>query len=554
MWIELSIVVLMSLMSAPVAPISAPAWVLPPSSEAPVASCLQVGTPHLDGGQFSASIEATSVEVRLSGAGAAPFHISLVHPSLAPTGAVVEAGVGVVARSRVSVDANPYYQELLRRLKSCSSQIPWTALVAETSPTEKRNLGPSGVGMDELYSDLDRIHNRIDVGHAEEAVALLGELPEGLTDEASIEVALAWRLAGKPAEAKGLLSRLTELRPPLDSYALVVGGEREKVAKKLSDATRESACELAHVAELEARLGNHDGAIRTAKRIRTLDPACARAWELEVSERALHGDPALALKVGDEAVRLHGQDAGLLSAVASARLQSGRIDEAITLLERIARREDRPRGILRVLLGAMVRQPERRTRSRARLEARLSSGEADKIDRFLLGVVRHYENEFAASNELLIPLEDELAEEDRLQIYRAMNDFNLGNRGAAMARLEKTVERSDPDPDIYYCLAELLRDEDRPRALESLQRYASASQDDPMSNPSKEARIRRLVAGLEVCIEEDSASCEGEWEHPRLRFATEEEDQRRRVWYVGIAVVLFFGSLVIVRRRRSDTP
>ncbi len=176
------------------------------------------------------------------------------------------------------------------------------------------------------------------------------------------------------------------------------------------------------------------------------------------------------------------------------------------------------------------------------------------IDRFLLGVVRHYENEFAASNELLIPLEDQLGEEDRLQIYRAMNDFNLGDRSAAMERLEKTATRSDPDPDIYYCLAELLRDEDRPRALESLQRYASASQDDPMSNPSKEARIRRLVSGLEACIEDGSASCEGEWEHPRLRFATEEDDQRRRVWYVVVFVVVSLVILISRRRRRGDAP
>jgi tetratricopeptide (TPR) repeat protein len=554
MWIELSTVVLMTLLSASEPPKGDQAWVLSPSSEGHVASCLQVGTPHPGGGQFSAAIEATSVEVKLSRAGAVPFHISLIHPSLAPKGATIHAGVAIVVKQLGGAESAPYYQEAVRRLKSCVRPIPWTALASEPAPEPKGERGPSGVGIDELYSELDRIHNRIGVGHSEEAVAILKELPKELTDEASIEVALAWRLAGEPARAKALLSGLTELRPPLDSYALVVGGEQERVAKKIAEAKKDSACELAHVAELKARLGDHVGAIETAARIRTLDPACARAWELEVSERALHGDPARALDVGDEAVRIHEQDAGLLSAVAAARLQSGRVDEAITLLERVARRAPRPRGVLRVLLGAMVRQPERRTRTRARLEARLNSGEDDQIDRFLLGVVRHYENEFAASNELLIPLEEELGEEDRLQIYRAMNDFNLGDRPGAMARLEKTAKRSDPDPDIYYCLAELLRDEDRPRALESLRRYASASQHDPMSNPSKEARIRRLVSGLEACIEDGRASCEGEWEHPRLRFATEEDDQRRRVWYIAAAVIVFFGIVAIVRRRRSAAP
>jgi len=552
MWIELSIAILMSLPSASESSTESSPWVLSPASEGRVAACLKVGEPQPSGGQFSAAIESNSVEVTLSGTPVEQFHVSLVHPSRAPKGTEVHAGVAIVARVPKSAESDPGYQEIVRRLRSCSKAIPWTALAPERPSKRERQLGPSGIGMDELYDALDRIHNRITVGHSAEAVSLLKGLPEGLTDEASIEVALAWRLAGEPAEAKKLLAGLTELRPPLDTYALVVGGEQEQVAKRLAKASEKEACELAHVAELEARLGNHASAIVTAERIRVLDPACTRAWELEVSERALHGDPTEALKIGDQAVRLHEQDAGLLSAVAAARLQSGRVDEAITLLERVARREERPKGILRVLLGAMVRQPERRTRSRARLEERLSSGEADRIDRFLLGVVRHYENEFESSNELLIPLEEALGEEDRLQIYRAMNDFNLGDRASAMARLEKAAERPDPDPDIYYCLAELLRDEDRPRALESLKRYASASQDDPMSNPSKEERIRRLVAGLEACIEDGRTSCEGEWEHPRLRFASEEDDQRRRVWFIITAVLVCLVSLVVARRRRKS--
>ena len=53
-------------------------------------------------------------------------------------------------------------------------------------------------------------------------------------------------------------------------------------------------------------------------------------------------------------------------------------------LERVAHRASRPSGVLRVLLGALVRDPERREASRARLEARVASPEAGFIDRFLL--------------------------------------------------------------------------------------------------------------------------------------------------------------------------
>lgn len=553
MWIELSLALVLSLHGAPKEAKSPGGWVLSPTSEGHVAACLKVSEPLAGGRQFSAAIEATSVEVTLSKTSATDFRVSLVHPSLAPAESAVFAGVAVVPRGPAAMETSSAYRELLARMKGCKKEIPWTALATPKADDSEPPARAKGVGMDEVYADLDRIHNRITVGHASEALALLKSLPEDLSDEAAIEVALAWRLAGEPGQAKRILASLQELRPPLDAYALVVGGAKEKVAEVLSSATEKRACELSHIAELQARLGEHKAAIETAERIRRLDSTCTRAWELEVSQRALHGDPAVALQAGDEAARLHPQDSGLLSAVAAARLQSGQVDEAIELLERVARHQPRPKGILRVLLGAMVRSPERRTRTRARLEGRLQGGEADQIDRFLLGVVRHYENEFEASNELLVPLEEELGAEDRLQIYRAMNDFNLGDRPAAMARLEAAAQRPDPDPDIYYCLAELLRDEDRPRALESLGRYASASQHDPMSNPSKEARIRRLVSELEACIEDGRASCEGEWEHPRLRFATEEADQRRRVAFIIVGLLTGLMGMVILRRRSEKS-
>ncbi len=553
MWTELSTVLLFTLTAAPEPPVTKGGWVLSPASESQVAKCLQIGTPARSGRQFTAAIESDAIAVTLSGDPKSTFRVDLVHPSVAPGGSTQAAGVAIVVPAAAIKPSDTHQAELIERLKACKRPIPWAAVAPKRSAQDERNLGPSGIGMDELYGDLDRIHNRITVGRSEEAISLLRKLPAGLTDEASIEAALAWRLAGEPGQAKKVLAGLSDLRPLLDAYALVVGGEQNKVAERLARATKKEACELAHVGELEARLGEHDRAIATAERLRKLDPACTRAWELEVSERALHGDPNVALKVGDEAARLHEGDSGLLSAVAAARLQTGRIDEAISLLERVARHDPRPKGVLRVLLGAMVRQPERRTRTRARLEARLTSGEADRIDRFLLGVVRHYENEFAASNDLLVPLEEELGVEDRLQIYRAMNDFNLGDRDAAMARLESAAERSDPDPDIYYCLAELLRDEDRPRALESLKRYAASSQNDPMSNPSKEERIRRLISGLEACIEDGRSSCEGEWEHPRLRFATEERDQRRRVGLIFGGLFVLLVALVLLRRRKDPS-
>jgi MYXO-CTERM domain-containing protein len=531
-------------------PTEAPVWVLSPASGSQVATCLDVETAVTGDLHFSAAIEAEGVEVTTVGQPRLAFRVSLIHPAQAPEAAERLAGVAVVRHPPTGREVDQIYRELAARLRRCSTPIVWTKLEGDPPQPEPPEVDPPGVGIDAIHGHLDRVRNRISMDRSDEARAILRGLPSDLSHEAAIEVALAWRLAGDPGAAARTLDALGTLRPPLDVFAAVVRGDAETVDGAIADRGPDSACAYAHVAELQSRLGDHRIAIRTAERVRSLDPSCVRAWEIEVSQRALHGSAEKALRVGDDAVRVHPQDAGLLSAVASARLQSGRVDSAIALLERVARRPNRPSGVLRVLLGAMVREPDRRAQSHRRLEARLASGDADTVDRFLLGVVRHYENDFSGSNALLAPLEEELGHEDRLQIYRAMNDFNLGDRDGAMARLEAAEKRNDPDPDIYYCLAELLRDTDRPRALSSLRRYAAASHADPMSNPAKEARIGRLISGLADCITSGRAICEGEWEHPRDRHLGEEDGQRKRAWIVGGLLALALGLATAIRRRR----
>jgi tetratricopeptide (TPR) repeat protein len=551
MWLQPFTMIAVGLLGAPAAqPAEAPSWVLSPASGSQVAACMNVETAIAGSLHFSAAIEGKGVEVTTTGEPRLAFRVSLIHPSAATASADRLAGVAVVRHPPTGPQVDRVYRDLVARLRRCATPIVWTKLQANPPPPEPPEVAAPGVGIDAIHAQLERVRNRISIDRSEEARVILEGLPSDLSHEAAIEVALAWRLAGDPSAAARIVEALGSLRPPLDAFAAVVRGDAETVDKALAEHGADAACAYAHVAEIHTRLGDHRLAIATAERVRTLDPTCVRAWEIEVSQRALHGDADKAIEVGDAAVRVHPQNAGLLSAVASARLQSGRVDAAIALLERVARRANRPSGVLRVLLGAMVREPDRRAQSRRRLEARLASGEADTVDRFLLGVVRHYENDFPGSNALLTPLEEELGHEDRLQIYRAMNDFNLGDRDGAMARLEAAEKRNDPDPDIYYCLAELLRDTDRPRALASLERYAAASHADPMSNPSKEARIARLVTDLGACIVTGQTTCEGEWEHPRDRHAGEEDDQRRRAWLMGGFVILAFGLAIVIRRRR----
>jgi hypothetical protein len=170
------------------------------------------------------------------------------------------------------------------------------------------------------------------------------------------------------------------------------------------------------------------------------------------------------------------------------------------------------------------------------------------LAQFMLGVLHHYGSEFERSNALLAPLEAQLDQEDRLHIYRAMNDFNLGLVAPALARLDRIAERPDPDPDTFYCRAEILRDSDRAEAQRNLARYAAISQGNPLSNPDKEQRIRGLLQLLDECLADHRAECEGAWEHPRLR-------HRNRwpwaPWAVGGAAALAALALsrALARRR-----
>jgi len=241
-----------------------------------------------------------------------------------------------------------------------------------------------------------------------------------------------------------------------------------------------------------------------------------------------------------------------------------RFPEATRVYETMAREDPDFPGILRLALGAMLRDADGREAHKRRLESLRAKNPADLVSQFLRGVLHHYENEFTASDTLLIPLQKRLSQEQRLDIYLAMNAFNLGKVDEALERLNRAAKEEMPDPDIFYCRAEILRDTKRKQAIEDLKRYLGTSERSLVANQTKQTRVKALLSALEECLVKQTKRCTAEWEHPRLRTrvgavgpshgrtrSAEDEEQDPLVYVaIGVLFLLLLGWRL--RRGKSD--
>ncbi|MEZ4265576.1 MAG: hypothetical protein R3F39_04295 [Myxococcota bacterium] len=545
------------------APAASAAHVLPPTAERELIRILQLEGPAPDAYALQVAIDKDRARVTASRGGQVEATLTLVHPADAPDDAPRVAGFAVIREAATEKSAAA--DAVLARLKSTGREVTWTEL-GESKPAAGTPGALDPKRRAAVHEQIDVALYKIALGEVEAARTVLSGLPDDVQSGTALQIATAWRLAGVPERAEATLARLTDLDPAQVMAAAAIRGQTElDLEAALGDATGQAACERIASAAILAKLGLHEQALRYASAVRERAPDCARAWESELHRLLDAHRTKDAAALADQAVARFPEDDQLLSLAASIFNADGQYRKAVPILESVARRHPDQEGVMRVLLSSMLRDVEWRESYRVALQAKLDADPTDVLAQFLLGIIAHYENRFDESNALLVPIEAQVGHQSRFHIYRAMNDFNLGKVDEAIARLNKAAERPLPDPDVFYCRAEILRDTNRQQALEDLKRYRVNPEGVTLSNPDKEVRVDRMLKDLAACIADGRPKCESEWEHPRLTHgetipgaadaaepppAVAERDPWP--WVVGgalAALLVFF--IIHARRRRA---
>jgi tetratricopeptide (TPR) repeat protein len=232
--------------------------------------------------------------------------------------------------------------------------------------------------------------------------------------------------------------------------------------------------------------------------------------------------------------------------------------DAVTLLEPVVWKNPHS-GLLSALLGAYNRVSDHAWQDAKRNEivAKAAANAQDYTAGFYAGVLLHYDGQFAASNLQLEPLLKVFGEQPRLFIYLGMNAFNLGDTEGAFALLKRGEDLEAPDPDIYYCRAEVNRFTDPKAAAEDLRRYLAQTRGSPTSNPKKRARVETMAQTLAVCLEAGGPiPCPGPWEHPYGHPANEPPPEPEGTvgipeWAAILGFLVLAGAAVLLARRRA---
>jgi tetratricopeptide (TPR) repeat protein len=549
------------LLAALPAPAATAAHVLPPTAERELIRILQLEGPAPDGYALQVAIDKDRARVTASRGGAVEATLTLVHPGDAPDDAPRAAGFAVIHEA--APGDSQAVAAVMARLQATGRAVTWTELDdAPKAPGAPPGGDPKRQA--EVHEQIDVALYKTALGELETARLVLAGLPADVPSGTALQIATAWRLAGSPERAEATLARLTDLDPAQTMAAAAIRGQTDlDIAAALGDTTGQAACERIAAAAILARLGLSEQALRYASAVRERAPDCARAWESELHRLLDAHRTADAAALADQAVARFPDDDQLLSLAASIFNAHGEYRKAVPILESVARRHPDQEGVMRVLLSSMLRDVEWRESYRVALQAKLDADPQDVLAQFLLGIIAHYENRFDESNALLTPIEAQVGHQSRFHIYRAMNDFNLGKVDAAIARLDQAAKRPLPDPDVFYCRAEILRDTNRQQALEDLRRYRVNPEGVTLSNPDKEVRVDRMLKDLEACIADGRPKCESEWEHPRLTHgetipgAVDAPEPPPAVatrdpwpWVVGGALMALLVFMVIHARRR----
>ena len=527
-------------------------WILPPEAATAVRSAVNIQPkPDRRGVLRSATLDRTAIRVEAKRGDDIILAISLVHPSQATEGAFVAAGVAL------DTTPGPLDTKALKALKAALNKaptaIPWRKI-------EDEKPGPAPSDLQAMTATLRQAKYLRAAGDLKEARAELGKLADTLPPHVAVRAAVLWTQLDAPKAAQVALTGLGDGDTVHDAAAKAINGARVDAKALLAELPGEQACHFSELASALVELKRPEEARAVAEEVLSHAPECQAAWESALHRRLEARDFPAALTLAEAALTKFPTDQasdGLLSTIASAHVAVEAYVKAAELLELVARRTPTDESVVRVLLSAMLRDADVRAAHTARLEAQHAKAPDDIISTFLLGIIYHYANKFEESNALLTPLEGTLGHQGRLHIYLAMNDFNLGKIEPALARLDTAAVREDPDPDVFYCRAEILRDTRRQQARTDLARYEAMSRGSHMSNPEKNARVGQMIQDLDGCLKTNPAVCESLWEHPRLRkrlatttdeTVSEEEEDGTPWWAQALMALAALLGLVATAR------
>ena len=529
-----------------------PSWVLPPTAEPLVRAFVAHDGGSLDGLKLGARIEENQVSlVARDGAGRVTATVTLVHPSVAPEGSVRIGGLAVIAPE----DRAPpsLVRALLKRLKSHPLELPWRSL-SGAGAADRSELRARDEAAQLALSEARYLRA---IGDGPGAREKLTTLPPDLSAGVWIEVSLLQRQLGDLEVSKKTAQGI-QTDAPVDRLAislLMDGGlDVTPVIAQLPD---DAVCKAVMIAGLLGDLERPKDALALVEGILERAPSCGRAWENALHLRLDQREKPQALELARKIIERFPHDDELLQLAATALSANEAYREAAPILEGVARRHPEQTGVIRVLLSTVLRNPEFRAEKTQEYGRRHEEDPEDRLVTFLLGVVKHYANAFEESSALLRIVEKDMDHQGRLHIYLAMNDFNQGGVEAAMERLNRIAKRPVPDPDIFYCRAEIQRDTNRKQAIADLRRYMAPTGVNILANPEKERRVDQMISLLETCEREGVSSCEGPWEHPRFRHHTESKEvgegtRAPPIGWVLLTVVVLIAGVVGWRRRRAS--
>ena len=376
-----------------------------------------------------------------------------------------------------------------------------------------------------------RWEHLVERGEPEAARAELDTVDlDALTGPAErLVVASLYALAGDRAKAAAIAGAVTE--PEMASQVMAVTRPEATVAELLGDARGADACARTDVAVTLGRVGRPGEVVPYLRAVLSRAPDCAAAAQRLAVALIDAGDGAGAAAIAAAALEHDPKNAALQLARISALQMNGDLSGAIDALESLVRSPERQQGHMGLLLAMYLRE----RRVEARLDYWMKASEAapaEVVPRFMVGVLLHYGNHFAASDTWLVPLFEEMPGEPRLFVYHAMNLFNLGQPAKARELLETAAAGSS-------------------RRSAGMWRRGMEMSTRSMAVAASQAAARAAVAraALEQCAADGTAVCDGPWEHPRLR-GWEAPWVRPALAGLLAAVVAAIG-VVLWRRRRA---